>query len=155
MTVSVIDGGSVNRAITEIRVIDGGSVDRVLTQIRVIDLNGVDRIVFEPSGASSFSVSISPGAVHGVTHGTGTATTGTATVTPTGGTAPYTYAWSLLTYDAGTPPTATVPTGPATAFTQTGIGAGEFYTSDWRVTVTDNLGLMTTADITASFVDVT
>jgi hypothetical protein len=55
--------------------------------------------------------------------------TGTATVTASGGTAPYTYSWN----------TAPIQTG----ITATGLAAGTY-----TVTVTDNVGATTTANVT-------
>jgi hypothetical protein len=149
------DSGGTLRTITQLRMRDSGGTLRTISRVRLRDANNVLRIVYEPSGASAFTAGASNSVVSGHTLGTGTATTNTTTVTPTGGTAPYTYAWARLSYTAGVAPTATASTAATTAFTQTGMALGGEYTSMWRCTVTDALGLTATADVEAFFVDTT
>ena len=79
--------------------------------------------------------------------GGGLATTNSVTATPTGGRAPYSYSWALLT---GTGVTATAPTSATTAFRRTMLPEDEDNGS-WRVTITDDLGTTATADVAVNF----
>lgn len=64
-------------------------------------------------------------------------TSGVATATPTGGTAPYTYAWSFV---GGDPMTVTSPTNASTTF-RFGLGPSDARSATYRCTVTDKNGL--------------
>jgi len=152
--VKLRDASGTLRAVTRIRGRDSGGTLRTVTRVRARDANNVLRIVYDPAGASSLAATASDFYPHGTTLGTGTATTNATTVTPTGGTGPYTYAWVLLDRTAPVAPTASAPTAPTTTFTQTGLAVGEFETSEWQCTVTDSLLATTSLSITASFVDV-
>jgi hypothetical protein len=152
----VIRDASADRTITEFHVIDAGSTDRTITQGRIIGADRVDRVFWDPSGTVSFNVTISPGLVSGTEFGTGTATTGTATASATGGTGPYTFAWTLISYThPTTAPTITSAATAATKFIQTNIGAGADYSADFRVTATDSIGNTGFDDITAFWTDAT
>lgn len=150
-TLRTIDGSGSSR----IRMRDAGGTLRTITRVRMRDASNTLRIVYDSTGASTFSASASPETVYGF--GVGTATSATTTVTPSGGTAPYTYAWSNLTYDASVAPTASAPTAASTAFVQTTMDPGAIYTSAWRCTVTDSSvpALTATADVEANFADTT
>lgn len=154
--VRVRDTGGTLRTLTRIRARDTAGTLRAITRIRARDASGAVRVVYDSTGASTFSASAAPGTVGG--SGIGTATTTATTVTPTGGTAPYTYAWSLLSYThQTTAPTAAGPTSATTTFTQTNMDPLDGHTSEWRCTVTDSStpALTTTADVTAIFSDTT
>lgn len=114
----------------------------------------VSELFFNPSGSGSLSVSASS-PVHGISSGSGTATTNICTATPTGGTAPYTYLWELipLSSDAPVDPTADSPTSASTRFTQTSMDPSGVYTSTFKVTVTDNNGTQAVTTVTANFAD--
>jgi hypothetical protein len=73
--------------------------------------------------------------VGGTRLGPGSVTSATVTVTATGGTGPYTYAWSKI---AGDTITATAPTSNATAFSGT-VGGGETITATFQCVITDSL----------------
>jgi hypothetical protein len=150
----IIDESNVDRLITEIIIADGSGTDRTITQGRIIDAMGVDRVFFDPGGASSFVVNLDFANRYGFSN-TGTITTNTVTATPSGGTGPYTYAWTLISHDGPVNPTATSAATAATAFTQTGVGPGEIYSAVFRCTVTDSLAATATADCTAHFADIT
>jgi hypothetical protein len=80
---------------------------------------------------------------------TGTAatlTTASTTVTPSGGTAPYTYAWTFVSGDSFTITSASAAT---TTFSAT-LNEDEFVSGIYRCTVTDSTGgtpLTATADV--------
>ncbi len=96
----------------------------------------------------AFSVSLSPSYLY--TSGAGTPlTSAVVTATPSGGTGPFTYAWTRLSGSASV--TATAPTSPSTAFGSGALGVSSARTADWRCTVTDSLAATTSADITTDF----
>jgi hypothetical protein len=134
----VRDGTNTARTITEIQVRDGTNTARDISEIRVRDSNNVSRIVF--SLAPDLSASASPETVYGAAS-LSTVTTGATVVTPVGGTAPYTYAWSLETYDGPVAPVANSPTSNTTTFTQSSIAPGDSYSATWNCAVTDDDGV--------------
>lgn len=149
--------GSNERVIAAWVVRDGANAERTISSAYVRDTNNVARLVFNPSGSVTLSVVVSPPGATGFTAGTGTATTNVACVaTPSGGTAPYTYLWDLVSHTSlSAPPTANSPTTAGTTFTQTGIdpGANEF--ADWTVTVMDaNMNSVTSIIVSSSFTDI-
>lgn len=67
-------------------------------------------------------------------------TEGSSVVTPSGGTAPYTYAWRDYLNDAYYNPDGIgilTPTGSSTAFRRSGCVSGETYVADFECVVTD------------------
>lgn len=93
--------------------------------------------------AQSFAPPITLNVTPSSVSGTGDAispiliTSSTATATPTGGTAPYTYAWTKVSGDTMT---VTNSTSASTAF-RTSVGPGDVKTATYRCTVTDKNGL--------------
>lgn len=77
--------------------------------------------------------------------GTSTVTTGAHTATPTGGLAPFTYAWVKLSGDAIS---ITSPTHAVTTFSGN-VDSGDL-TAVFRCTVTDSLGTTATDDLNMS-----
>lgn len=152
--IRIRDAGGTLRTVAQLRMRDAAGTLRTITRVRVRDQNNVLRIVYDPAGASSLSASASPSIVHGTSMGSGTVSTNNTTVTPTGGTAPYTYAWTVIEYDNGVSPTIAGPTSATTGFTQTSVGPGEFYSATFRCTVTDAATNTATADVQAGFVDI-
>lgn len=151
----VRDATNTDRVIAAIKVRDAANVDRTITQGRIIGPDGIDRVFWDPSGTVSFSATASPAHVGGSSIGTGTATTSATTVTPTGGTAPYSYSWACIDHSNSTAPTASNPTGAASAFTQINLLPGEFAVADFVCTVTDSStpANSTTATVSAGFQD--
>jgi hypothetical protein len=75
-------------------------------------------------------------------------------VAASGGTTPYTYAWSLIAHSHPTTnPTINSPSSATTTFSQANIGEDETYTATFRCTVNDSAAHSTTVDVTARFVD--
>lgn len=146
------DATSTLRTITRIRARDASNTLRTITRIRARDANNVLRVVYDTTGASSFSLSASRLTVGG--KGNGVATTVSTTITPTGGTAPYTHAWTLITSTNGTDPTANSPAAATTTFTQTNIAADDADTATFRDTVTDSASNTATIDIACTFTDI-
>jgi len=136
VTTIIRDATNTARTITAVQVRDATNTPRTISEIWARDSNNVSRLVF--SIASPMTASASPETVFGFSGGSGLATTDSTTVTPSGGTAPYSYAWTLLTFDNATPPSADLPTAATTTFTQTGIGPSENYSATWQCEVTDS-----------------
>lgn len=152
----VRDASGTLRTIVQLRMRDAGNTLRTITRVRMRDAGNVLRVVYDTTGASSFAVTSAPNFVVGSSYLTGTATTDSTTATATGGTGPYTYAWTLLSYTH--PTTAPTITGAAlatTAFIQTNIGVGQDFQAHFRVTATDSATPANTAtyDVTASWSD--
>jgi hypothetical protein len=108
-------------------------------------------------GAASFGVSVSPPNVNGTYRGSsGVAqniATSSAIATVSGGTAPFTYAWSQVgsspyTWTIGSPAAAT------SNFTGNAIGKGEDAEADFKCTVTDATGLQRSAQTHAHVINV-
>jgi hypothetical protein len=72
--------------------------------------------------------------VGGTRTGPGSVTSSTVTITATGGTGPYTYAWTKI---AGDTITATLPTAATTAFSGT-VALGETITATFQCEITDS-----------------
>lgn len=149
--ITVRDGTNTPREITGIFVRDGGNVQREISAIYVRDTNNVSRLVYNPSGSLTLAVTSSPGFVGGIGTGTGIVETDTTTATASNGTPPYTYAWTLVSYTAGIPPTASDSAAATTSFIQTGMSSGTFEASTWRVTATDANSNTATFDVSTSF----
>lgn len=95
----------------------------------------------------ALSLAITPDVgVSGSRTGAGLVTTTAATATPTGGLAPYTYAWVNIG-GVGSPNT---PASATTTFSAT-LGSGDDTFGDFQCTVTDSLGTTATAVTTAFF----
>lgn len=77
----------------------------------------------------------------------GTATTQSAVGTPTGGRAPFTYAWTRLSGDASI--TITSPTSSSTTFRRF-VDAEQTYVATFRCTCTDADGTALTDDVSVS-----
>jgi len=99
-------------------------------------------------GSNEFTLTVdSPFAFELISGGTPTyTTTNSVTVTPAGGTAPYTYAWTKVSgddFDIGAPTTATTTFSGTPEFNSDLSGV-------YRCTVTDDAGSPLTASITVS-----
>lgn len=95
----------------------------------------VDAVSFNTSDPSSvLTVTSSVVRVDGVRSGAGLVTTPSVTLTISGGTAPYTVAWSVASGDTFTP---TDDDGETTAFTKT-ITSGEYALAIMQALVTDS-----------------
>lgn len=96
------------------------------------------------------SASVSPSTATATTTGGGTITTNSVTVTPSGGQAPYTYAWSRI---VGTRSSVTASTSATTAFRCT-LATEDEVADEWRCTVTDNFGSTATVDVLTTFLSI-
>ena len=95
------------------------------------------------ASAGALAASVSPTYAFGQS-GAGTVLTGTVTVTASGGTAPYTYAWARKSGIGSV--VATDATSAATTFSEV-LTAGQYRTNVWTCTVTDDVSATTTVDV--------
>ena len=149
MALKIRDAG-ILRTIKRMRFMDAGALRSIKT-LKVMD-NGTLRLV--ATFADALSAVVNPSRVTGtVTASSGAPSasvpTGLANAVVTGGLAPFSYAWSLLSTDGATP-SITNPTSASTRFTCT-VPNNETVNASFRVTVTDSTGATTTADCTAGF----
>jgi hypothetical protein len=149
MTLVMRDGTNTPRTISEIVIRDGTNTPRTISEIRVRDSNNVSRVIY--STAPDLSASAEPPDVFGIDYGTGTANSNETVVTASGGAAPYTYAWTVLSHTSATPPTVDSPTAAATTFTQTGIGPSDYVSASFQCLVTDDNGTTAPVVVTAFF----
>ncbi len=154
-TLMIRDDTNTLRTITALQIRDASNTPRDISALWIRDTNNVPRLVFNPSGSAALAVEVFPTTVHGISSGSGTATTNACAATATGGTAPYTYLWELipLSSDAPVDPTCNAPTSAATTFTQTSMDPSGVYTSTWKITVTDDNGNLAITTATANFAD--
>lgn len=131
ITKGTVRVAGINRPLKTIKVQDGGSLRLVATFADPLSVTAGGGLA---TGASS------------------SLTTNSVTATPSGGFAPYTYAWTLITNGGRNASTAGSPTSATTTFTKTGLINGDSIDDTWRVTVTDSIGQTATADTTASFI---
>jgi hypothetical protein len=95
------------------------------------------------ASSGALTATISPGFAGGSEPVAGTVTTNSVTVTPSGGTSPYTYAWTKVSGDTFT---VTSPTAAATTFSVT-LGSGGLASAIYRCTVTDDASATYTVDV--------
>lgn len=79
-----------------------------------------------------------------------TIVTASTTVTPTGGTTPYTYAWTRIS--GSTSISATSATSATTTFTGTSLASGTTYSAVFRCTITDNVAATKTVDVNVEII---
>ena len=105
-------------------------------------------ITFVPA----MTLAISPSSALASSTSARMSTAANSVATPTGGQAPYTYAWTLLSSDDLSSIVITSPSSSSTKFTATvTTGAGTSGTATFRCTCTDALGTTATDDVTATF----
>lgn len=151
MPIVIRDHTNTPRTVTAIQVRDATNTPRTISEVWVRDSNNVPRRVF--SLFTPLSVTLSHPTVSGVTFGSGVATTNSTTALPSGGVAPYSYVWTLITYSNGVPPTALSPNSATTSFRQTNIASDSSDSAEFRVTVTDDQGNTAQANCLCAFVN--
>lgn len=124
--------------------------------LRTKNVNGNASATAPASTGLSGSAATASGALNGSAYPTDLTKTGTAsslttastTVTATGGTAPYTYAWTRLS--GSTSIAADSASSATTTFTGTSLTAGSTNTAVFRCTITDNVAATKTVDVNVS-----
>lgn len=82
------------------------------------------------------TVSVDPTSANADVQGSGVAVSPAVTATPSGGVAPFTYAWTRV---SGFSSNATAPSSATSSFSRF-VNSGENASEEWRCTVTDALG---------------
>lgn len=142
MPMKVRDAGGSLRTINNMTVLDGGTSRRVV-RMKVMDADGVTlRTV--ATFADQLSLTISPDDIDAFGT-TATIVTETATATPSGGFAPFTYAWAKVSGDDITADSSSVA---STKFRATNLGQNETRTATFECTATDSAGSTATDTIT-------
>lgn len=150
MTMKRWDGGSWNTDLTTRKRWDGASWVDLTVARRWDGASWVD-IAFPGGGGGSFSATISDGNPYGDVFDPMPAplfkpvTSSSTTVTPSGGTGPYTYSWSRISGDSAV--SADSPTAATTTFSANVPREG-FRTAVYRCTITDSLAATTFVDAT-------
>lgn len=144
--IRVRDAGGTLRTITRIRLRDATGTLRTISRIRGRDTSGTLRTFFD-----SLSVTVSPSTADGYVAGASTQNvdTGSVLATATGGTTPYSYAWTQV----GTSPytwTISSPAAASTYFTAQSLPVGVAATNTFRVTVTDASSFIAAWDVFAT-----
>lgn len=123
-----------------------GTVKRV-RRIRIMDTGDVLRTIF--TGFDPITATISPSLLFAFSFNNSTVS-GTATVSVTGGVAPFTYSWTIIS-NSGVLPTIVGATAASPTFTQTGVFVETSETAEFRVSITDAIGQTATVDLSAEF----
>lgn len=150
----VMDAGNVLRTITRCRAVDPSGIVRTIKRRKVVDTDGTTiRTVATYSPA--MTVSASPSSASGIVSSGSPATviTDTVTMIPTGGTGPYTYAWTNLVNGGGTASSASPANSASAVFVKPAVDPGVAIDDTLRGTVTDALGQTATVDVLASFLN--
>lgn len=103
------------------------------------------------SGSSPLTVTVTPSTASFVSY-TSANVSGTLTATPSGGTAPYSYAWTVVSFDAPFSPTISNAAIAAPLVTKNVVTTYSEKSAVFQVVVTDALGLTATATVPATFV---
>ena len=122
----------------------------IVGQVDVINDN-VASVAASVGGGGALAASVSPSFASGQGTGGGPFTSGTVTVTASGGTAPYAYAW---TKKSGDTLTVNSPTANATTFTGT-PGVDDALVAVYTCTVTDDVSATVTVDVSVTITDIT
>ncbi len=141
------DASGTSQTIKRVRFRDADNVLQTMSRIRGRNAAGALQTFFE-----GLSVTISPSTADGYVAGSTTqnVTTGAVLAVVTGGTTPYTYAWT----QTGTPSpytwTIDTPTAASTTFTANSLPVGVVATQVFRVTVTDTSSVSVAWDVFAT-----
>ena len=143
--------GGAWKTISGVKVFKGGSWRTI--KALLVYANGAWRTVanFTPAGPSgggggALSLSVSPNPCQG-TGFSSTVTTTNCTVTPSGGAAPFTYAWSMQSGLA----TINSPSFASTAFTRNSVPLGGEIDVVAKCDVTDSLGVHSSITVDVQF----
>lgn len=140
------DAGGTLRAIRGIRARDSGGTLRTLSEIKMRDKSNVLRTVWKAMETTVTPASVSKSGGN-KTGDPKPFTSPIVTATVDGGIAPLTYAWARISGSAVID--ADAPTAAATTFSGT-LDPGE-YSAVFEVTVTDNLGAKSRAQVSVYF----
>lgn len=134
------DAGNVLRTATRIRIRDAGNVLRTVQRIRIRDAGNVLRTVYQ-----YLSTTLSSDTAYGSNSGAasvGSVTSASVTVTPAGGTTPYTYQWNRTSGDLAIK--ADTATAATTTFSASSVS--DSISATFTCKVTDANGAVVTSD---------
>jgi hypothetical protein len=141
------------KAAAAINLRDAGGALRTAGTIRQRDAVNVLKLIYSAAGGGSFVVAAAPLAAFGARAGGGTTVTSEQVVaTVTGGLAPYSYAWSVISAPSGTW-TIQSPVSDRTSFVCAGVPDNDSYVANFKCTVTDSRGIAqdsATVEVTCS-----
>ena len=145
MTIKALDATGTLRTIVRGSVMVDGTL-RPLKSVKVRDSGGTLRTVFSVLKVSSNFTSFTGfGSYEPVI------SSPTCVVTPTGGTAPYTYAWTLVGTNGLGLAAIDAPTSASTTFSATSLSDFLPLEATFRCTVTDAGSVVGTIDVRVSF----
>lgn len=146
MTIKVRSGGTLRQAVG-VSIATGGMVKRART---IKQMRGGTLTLVYTDPVAPMSAVCSPTTAHGTNaaQGPSTVTAGPVTATVTGGTAPFTYAWAILSF-TGDVVSITAPSSASTTFRQGGEDSEN--TASARCTVTDANRMTVTCDVGLTF----
>lgn len=149
MPFSLMDAGGVLRTISKLGVWDGSRLVP-LKSLKVMDGATLRTVA---TFAPALTLSASPSSASGIAASNTpiNVTTNSVTAVPTGGTGPFTYAWTVVSFTAGASPVITSSTNAATTFRQNTMTPDTTASAVFRCTVTDAFGLTATVDVPADF----
>lgn len=139
------------KAIAALRLRDAGGV-KAIANVRVRDASNVLRLVYSSSTGGAFTVTAVPLVAFGGRTGGGplSITSEEVSLSITGGAAPYSYAWELISAIDGTW-TIESPTESKTRFVVNAVPLGDSYVATFKCVVTDARG----ASASSANIDVT
>lgn len=154
MAITVRDALGVTRSITGMKVLDG-TLLRSVFRVKVVDTDGTT-IRTVATFSPPMTAAASPVSVSGTADSASPVpvTTNAVTVTPSGGTGPYTYAHSVLSYLGGGTLSFSNAASATTTVTLTSVPPGDSEIATLRCTVTDAFGQTATADYDATFTNI-
>lgn len=79
---------------------------------------------------------------------------GSITATPTGGLAPFIYAWTVTAFSGIAPPSIATPTSATTDLVQSDVNLSDTETATLQVVVTDSAGQTSTTSVEAQFTNI-
>ena len=146
----MLDATGVLRTITKIGSWDGTKLVPI-ARLKIMDTG--DNLRTVGTFVTPLSASASPASASSIVQSDTTisVTTNSVSVVATGGLTPISYAWSVLTYSAGTAPTIASPSATTTTFTQASVAPDTFQTATFRCVATDAVGQTATVDVPAEF----
>lgn len=135
------------KVVNSIRMMTAPDTVKRVRRIRIMDTGDVLRTIF--TGFDSITAIISPAPLVAFSFNNSTVSD-TATAIVTGGVAPFTYSWTVVS-NSGVIPTIAGATTASPTFTQTGVFVETFETAVFRVSITDAIGQTATVDLSAEF----
>lgn len=130
------------KAAAEVSIRDAAAALKVVGNVWLRDAANVLKLAYSSTATGAFTVSASPLTAFGARTGSGglAITSEQVTVTITGGAAPYTYVWTLVSALSGTW-TIQDSTSATARFTCAGVPVGDSYVAEFKCTVTDARGV--------------